>query len=554
MTKQTIFTHLHRWEAETPDALWLTQPLGNDEIKTFTWKEALTEARRMAAHLNSLELPEKSHICIFSKNTAWWIIADLAIWMSGHVSIPLYSTLTAETIGQILEHSESKLIFVGKLDGFEAMEPGIPADMPRIRMPLAPESKGELWDELIAANDPIAQDPERDPDEMGTIIYTSGSTGMPKGVMESFGAMELAARGLCDMMGVNREDRMLSYLPLAHGFERWIVEHGTFVAGFQVFFAESLATFVHDLRRATPTLFISVPRLWQKFQLGVFQKMTPGKLNFLLSVPIVNNIIRKKVLSGLGLEHVRFAGSGSAPIPAELIDWYRRLGLELLEGYGMTENFNYSHVTRPGRVRVGYVGEAYPGVEHRISEEGEIQMKTPGAMMGYYKDPEETAEVFTEDGYLRTGDRGEIDDLGRLKITGRVKEIFKTSKGKYVAPSPIENELLLNEHVEVAFVAGLGQSQPFGLVMLSEEARAAAKNPEQRAEITASIEAHLANVNPNLDHHEQLALVAITADEWTIENGMLTPTMKIKRAEVDKRYADAVDGWYTQKTKVLWTE
>ncbi len=554
MEQQTIFAHLHRRETETPDQLWMTQPLGNDQIKTFTWKEGLTEARRMAAHLQSLDLPEKSHICIFSKNTAWWIIADLAIWMSGHVSVPLYSTLTPETIGQIIEHSESKLIFVGKLDGFDVMEKGIPEDMPRIRMPLSPESKGDLWDDLVAANEPIAEDAVRDPAEMATIIYTSGSTGVPKGVMESFGAMEHASRGLVDLMGVHEGDRMLSYLPLAHGFERWIVETGTFVAGFQVFFAESLDTFVNDLRRATPTLFISVPRLWQKFQLGVFQKLPPAKLNFLLSIPIVNNIIRKKVLSGLGLEHVRFAGSGSAPIPAELIDWYRRLGLELLEGYGMTENFNYSHVTRPGRVRVGYVGEAYPGVVHRISDEGEIQMTTPGAMMGYYKNPEATAEVFTEDGFLRTGDRGEIDDMGRLKITGRVKEIFKTSKGKYVAPAPIENELLLNDHAEAAFVAGLGQAQPFGLVMLSEEARAAAASPEGRAEITASIEAHLAEVNPTLDHHEQLALVAITPDEWTIENGMLTPTMKIKRAEVDKRYADAVDGWYGQKTKVLWTD
>ncbi len=549
---KTVLDHAYHWEQTKPDALWMTQPMGGEEIKTLTWKQAMDEARRMAAHLKSLDLPEKSHICIFSKNSAWWVLSDLAIWMAGHVSIPLYATLTHETVGQILEHSESRLIFIGKLDGFEDMEPGIPEDLPRIRLPLAPETRGEAWYDLIEKVEPLAENTQRDPEELATMIYTSGSTGMPKGVMQSFGAMEACASGIIDLLGIHEGDRMLSYLPLAHAFERWIGEQVPITAGFQLFYAEAVNTFVQDLRRARPTLFISVPRLWQKFQLGVFQKMEPGKLDTLLKIPIVSGFIRKKVLSGLGLEHVRFAGSGSAPIPAELLDWYRKLGLELLEGYGMSENFNYSHVSRPGRVRVGYVGEPYPGNQHRIGEEGEIQMKGPGIMMGYFKNDEETQACFTEDGWLRTGDRGEIDELDRLKITGRVKEIFKTSKGKYVAPNPIENQLQLHPKVEAAFVGGLGQPQPFGLVMLSEEARAEIRGDAAKQELIASVEAQLRELNPTLDHHEQLQFVAITDDEWTAENGMLTPTMKLKRREVEARYGDRVEGWYGKKVKVFW--
>jgi len=549
---KTILDHVYHWEQSKPDALWMTQPMGGDEIKTFTWKEGVDEARRMATHLKSLDLPEKSHICIFSKNSAWWIFADLAIWMAGHVSVPMYATLTPETIGQILEHSETKLIFIGKLDGFEEMEKGIPADLPRIRTPLSPETEGPKWYDLIDKVEPLAENTARDPAELATMIYTSGSTGAPKGVMQSFDAMEACASGIIDLLGIHEGDRMLSYLPVAHAFERWIGEGVALTAGIQLFYADAITSFVKDLRRAQPTLFISVPRLWQKFQLGVFQKMEPGKLDTLLKIPIVKGFIRKKVLSGLGLEHVRFAGSGSAPIPAELLDWYRRLGLELLEGYGMSENFNYSHVSRPGRVRVGYVGEPYPGNEQRIADDGEIQMKGPGLMMGYFKNEEETKASFTEDGWLKTGDRGEIDDLGRLKITGRLKEIFKTSKGKYVAPNPIENQLQLHPKVEAAFVGGLGQPQPFGLVMLSEEARAAIHTDAQRDEFVAGFQVHFDELNPTLDHHEKLQFVVVTADEWTVENDMLTPTMKLKRRAVESRYGEQVEGWYAKKQKVFW--
>ena len=542
----------YHWEKTRPSDIWFTQPMGNGVVRELSFAEAMDEARRMAAHLISLDLPPKSQIALFSKNSAWWILADLAIWMAGHVSVPLYPTLAAETITQILEHSESKLIFIGKLDGYEAMAPGIPSDLPAITLPLSPETEHPTWANIIAETEPLAESPQRDPDEMATIVYTSGSTGIPKGVMLSFGSMALCVSEVRNVISIGKDDRMLSYLPLAHVLERFLVETATLIYGFHVFFAESLDTFVDDLKRARPTFFASVPRLWQKFQLGVFQKMPPKKLNFLLKLPILNKVIQKKVLAGLGLEEVRYAVSGSAPIPAALIDWYRALGLELLEAYGMSENFCYSHCTRPGDVKVGYVGKVQDGVEHRLSDAGEILVKSPGTMMGYYKAEDITRDAFTEDGFLKTGDRGEIDSGGRLRITGRVKELFKTSKGKYVAPAPIENKLLLSNHVEMACVSGSGQPAPYGMVVLSEASRADVKNGANKETFAAELDAHRVSLNSSLDHHEQLAFLVVIGDEWTIDNGMLTPTMKLKRGAIEDAYASLVDGWYDEGQKVLW--
>lgn len=540
----------YHWEKTAPDKLWFTQPTGGGKLREYTWKEAMNEARRMAAHLRSLDLPAGSHIALFSKNSAWWIMADLAIWMAGHVSIPIYPTLTPETINHIITHSESKLIFVGKLDGFDAMEPGIPEDLPRIVLPLAPKTRGDQWDDIVAKTEPIEDDPKRGADDLATIIYTSGSTGLPKGVMHAFGRMGIASRGIIKHLDIHDRDRMLSYLPLSHVFERWIVETVSCFAGFHIFFAESLDTFVVDLNRARPTLFVSVPRLWQKFQSGVFQKMPPERLNLLLKIPIINGIIRKKILTGLGLDQVKFAGSGSAPIPRELIQWYRDLGLELLEGYGMTENFSYSHANRPGMVKVGSVGNAYDDVDCKISDKGEILVRSPANMLGYYKMEEASKAAFDEDGFLFTGDRGEVDGQGRLRITGRVKELFKTSKGKYVAPAPIENKLMAHEVIEMAVVCGNGQPQPHAIVMLSEGALARLSG--SKSEIAADIEAHMKDVNGTLDHHEQLAFVTVVSDSWQIENGFLTPTMKLKRAKIDETYGPRADDWYGEKSPLIW--
>lgn len=553
---RTILDWALHWEKESPDQLHFIQPLGGGSahIKTWTMAQAVREARRMAAYLKQLNLPPKSRIAICSKNCAHWILADWAIWMAGHVTVPLYPILNAATVRYILEHSDSKLLFVGKLDPvWEEMKAGVPSDMPCVAFPLAPPSALPKWDDIVGRHEPLTDVARRTRDEMATLIYTSGSTGQPKGVMLSFGAMADATNGIINVLSIRASDRMLSYLPLAHTMERWLVECASTQAAFQVFFAESVDTFLQDLQRARPTLFLSVPRLWGKFQDGVFKKVPPRKLDRLLGIPIVGGLVKKKILKGLGLDRVRIAGSGSAPISAELIDWYRKLGLELLEGYGMTENFNYSHVSRPGQVRVGYVGSPYPDVQCKLSSEGEVLVKSPGMMMGYFKQPGETSAAFTEDGFLKTGDCGTIDELGRLRLTGRVKEIFKTSKGKYVAPAPIENQIVNHPRIEQACVSGSGQPQPFALVVLNADSRAEVSRGGRQA-IESELAAHLANINAGLDGVEQLQFFSIVNDEWLAENGFLTPTLKIKRAKIEEAYASQVAGWYAQNKKIVWSE
>ena len=218
----------------------------------------------------------------------------------------------------------------------------------------------------------------------------------------------------------------------------------------------------------------------------------------------------------------------------------------------MSENFAYSHMTKPGRARTGYVGEALPGVEVKISDIGEVLVKSPATMNGYYKDEEKTRETFSEDGFLRTGDKGEIDELGRLKLTGRIKEIFKTSKGKYVAPAPIENRLMSHPDIEMVCVSGANYPQPHCLVMLSEEAQRKTADEAFRKELETSFASLLKDVNQAVDPHEQLKFIAVVKDEWNIENDFLTPTMKLKRNVVEDAYKRDLDSWYEQRQSVIW--
>lgn len=543
---------IYHWESARAESVYMVQPMGGDKVVEYTWRRAVGEARRMAAYLKSLDLPANSRIGIISKNCAHWIMSDWAIWMAGHVSVPLYPTLNATTVGYILEHSGCEVLFVGKLDDWDSMKSGVPDTLACISYPLSPPNDFKSWNDIVAKFPPLAEKVDRAADELATIVYTSGSTGRPKGVMLSFDNLAYAAAGGTEALDVTTNERMLSYLPLAHVFERFVVELGSMNKGFTLYFAESLDTFVDDLKRAQPTLFLAVPRIWIKFQHGVFQKVPRKKLQRLLKVPVLNKLIKKKVLTNLGLQHVRFAGSGSAPLAHDILEWYRGLGLELLEGYGMSENFAYSHMNKPGRARTGYVGEALPGVEVKISEQGEVLVKSPATMMGYYKDEEKTRAAFTEDGFLRTGDKGEIDNEGRLKLTGRLKEIFKTSKGKYVAPAPIENKLMSHPDIEMVCVSGENYPQPHCLVMLSEDARRRAADQAYRKELDASLSSLLNDVNKTVDPHEQLQFLVVVKDEWSIDNDFLTPTMKLKRNVVEDAYKVDLDTWYSKRQQVIW--
>jgi long-chain acyl-CoA synthetase len=548
---------LYHWEKSAPNRVALTQPMGAGAVQDFTWAEIGDQVRRMATYLQSQGWEPGSKVAILSKNCAWWMMSDLAIWMAGHVSVPLYPTLAAETVRQILTHSEAKACFIGKLDGWEGMKPGVPAGLPCISYALSPLDaiQGyEGWDTICGSHQPLQGEPTRRADELATLIYTSGTTGMPKGVMHSFGNFAWAIDSGVKRIPLSGEDRMLSYLPLAHVVERMLVEHGWLRTGMHVYFAESLDTFAADLQRARPTIFFSVPRLWVKFQQGIHQKMPPAKLNRLLGIPILGGIVRKKVMKALGLEQCKFAAGGAAPMPMALMQWYSKLGLNINEGYGMTENLALSHITEPGKNQQGTVGPTYAGVQHRLDPAtGEVQMLSQALMQGYYKEPEKSREAFTEDGWLKTGDKGSIDKQGLLRITGRVKDLFKTGKGKYVAPAPIEDKLVMHEAVEACVVTGANLGQPLGIVMLNADAVArVAADAAARGELETSLASHLKGINATLDPHEQLQCIVVVTTAWTVDNDIITPTFKVKRNRIEDLYARHYEAWEASGKKVIW--
>ena len=552
-----ILDYVYRHETALGEQVFLSQPVGGGVVVDYTWRQTLDQARRMATYLQDQNLGPGAKVAILSKNCAHFIMAELAIWMAGCTTVAIFPTETASTVRYVLEHSEASLLFVGKLDGLDQQREGFPQGLPLIAFPLAPTNDYASWDAITARTPPLTGSPHRSGADIAMLMYTSGSTGQPKGVMHSFERITAAAVGINTdtnrRIGAGTRNRILSYLPLAHVFERAWVESASLINGnTHLYFAESLDTFIQDLHRARPITFISVPRLWLKFQQGVFAKMPARKLERLLSIPLLGKLVGRKVLKGLGLDNTVLAGSGSAPIPGELILWYRRLGLNLIEGYAMTEDFAYSHNSTAQINAPGCVGVPLAGVEVRISEEGEVLIKSPGQFVGYYKRPDLDAEAFTEDGFFRTGDQGERRADGLLKLTGRVKELFKTSKGKYVAPAPIENRINACPRIETSMVSGVGRSSAYALVVLAETVRPRLGDPAFRAEVQAELEKLLTDVNTELAEYERLQMLVVAPEPWTIDNGMLTPTMKIKRSRIEAAVEPHLDSWYAKPQAVHW--
>jgi long-chain acyl-CoA synthetase len=553
MDDMLALQRLYHWESTTPDKVVMTQPMSGGVLQEFTWRQAMDQSRRIAAHLKSLGIEPGSRIAILSKNTAFWLMADYAIWLAGCVSVPLYPTLAAGTVRKILEHSEARLLFVGKLDEWTTMKEGVPAGLPCIAMPLAPETDFPRWEDIVARTPPLTGCPVRPADDLATIMYTSGTTGMPKGVMQSFGAFAWSIAAVRKRLRIEADSRALSYLPLSHVAERTAIEHGQLASGMHVYFADSLETFAADLRRARPTVFFSVPRLWVKFQQGVLAKMPAEKLDRMLSVPILRSIVRKKVLTALGLEHCETPAGGAAPMPPDLLRWYARLGLNIIEVYGMTENCGVSHCTLPGHSQPGTVGLPYDGVESRIDPDShEIQVKCPGMMLGYFREPQLTRDAMTADGWLRTGDKGALDQDGNLRIVGRVKDLFKTSKGKYVTPAPIEDQLVTHSAVEACCVTGANLGQPVALLMLNADAAQKSAVEAERMALEDSLAEHLARINAHLDPHEQLDCLVLITDAWTVDNDLVTPTFKVKRNRIETVYSQHYATWVAQRKKIVW--
>ncbi len=507
----------------------------------------------MAAYLQAQGWEPGSRVAILSKNCAWWILSDLAIWMAGYVSVPIYPSLRPASIRQILEHSGARACFLGPAE--EKQPAGSPPPSGVAWIPFPNAEGGEPytadWEEVMRTTEPIAGFPARSADDLATIIYTSGTTGVPKGVMHRFGALAFNARILADALGLRSDERVLSYLPLAHIVERAGIEVNALMLGWHLFFTEGLDTFLADLRRARPTLFVSVPRLLLKFQQGVFAKVPRKKLERLLRIPVLRAVVKRRILRQLGLDTARYAACGAAPLPPDLLLWYRNLGLDLLEGYGMTETM-ITHLPRPGGVRPGYVGAALAGVETRLGPQDELLVRSPMNMAGYFREPEMTAAAFTEDGFFKTGDVVTMDADGQMKIIGRLKEQFKTSKGKYVAPAPIESRLMEHPAVEACCLMGAGQPSPFAVVMLADAVRTQCGDREKRAATERSLGELMVAVNAVLAPFERLSMIVIADGPWTVANGLVTPTLKLRRGLLEERYQRKIDEWRAQDALVVW--
>jgi len=541
--KSPLQAFIH-WENTCPEKDFLRQHhKGGIDILSF--KESGDQIRRIAKAISDKNLEPKSKIALLSKNCAHWVMADIAIMMSGHISVPIYPTLQGDTIKLILDHSESKLLFVGKLDAYETQKNGF-GSVPVISVEKYGINEPETWESLVGKYEPLNQISHNEPGDLITIIYTSGTTGNPKGVMHSIENFAHASNNLNQDLKFDFHPRFFSFLPLSHIAERIGLEMNAMMLGGSLTFSESLDTFAANLEDTQPDLFFAVPRIYAKFQEKILEGLSQKRLNILLNIPFLNSFFKKKIKEKLGLSKASYIASGAAPISVTMMNWYLKLGIEIIQAYGMTEDCIISHCNLPGRNRIGTVGKQTHGAQAKLSGIGEICIKNNCLMLGYYKEPEETAKTFDEDGYLKTGDIGEYDHDGYLTITGRAKDQFKTDKGKYISPAPLELELSKNLDIDQVCVVGMGIPQPIMLVIPSEAGKKKAK-----ADLSESLLQSILLINPSLEKHEKIEKAVIMKEDWTVENGLMTPTLKIKRSQLEKIHMPMYRSWFDDNNRVI---
>jgi len=548
--------NFYKWEKKLKDKPFLRQPFG-DKWEEYTWGETGQMARKLAAGLKTLGLPPKSHIGLMSKNCREWIIADLAIYMAGYISVPFFPTLNSKELKSLLHFGDVSALFMGKVNTWDEIKNGIPDDMPLIAFPhykgCSEISVGHQWFDFINKFEPQQEDFYPNRNDIWTIIFTSGTTGTPKGVVLDFQTNENTECLTTPehnplRVDFNGKNTFFSYLPLNHIAERVVVEWTCFRYGGTISFTESLETFAQNLGSVQPTIFFGVPRIYTKFQMGILSKFPQKKLNKLLSIPIISSLLKMVLKKKLGLSKAKAIVSGAAPMQESQRVWYRNLGVNITNGYGMTENCAIC-TQLPGEItdKPGSVGKPQPEVDIKIdSETGEILMRGPYVMKGYYNDPETTNNTI-KNGWLYTGDRGRIDDEGNLYITGRVKDTFKTNTGEFVEPGKIEALFGDVTEFEQMCLVGYGIAAPILLAVPSEGANSIDKDT-----LKQQLSNKLELVNKNLVSYRKVSTIVIMKEAWSPENGLCTPTLKIKRVKIDEKFMSKYSQWHENSEAIIW--
>ena len=581
---------------QRPDAVALRHHDGRG-WKTITWRAYEQAAAEVAAGLRAWGLETGDRIGLLSRNCPDWHIADIGIETAGMITAPVYDTNSSTQAAHILTDAGARLCFVQ--DGHQLAKLLVKRDeLPEVEYLVVMEPLEGIEDEFVrtlkdlrrAGAELLAEQPGLydemvdavQPESLATLVYTSGTTGPPKGAMISHANVMATLRSLMSLIGLNADDRFLSFLPLSHITERAVSHFGQIASGGETWFARSLATVPDDLKDCRPTLFFAVPRVWEKFQESIVDgvDVAPAPLRVALrqylklavqqgdgsGPPLatadriryetLNRTVGLMLRRKMGLDKARLLASGAAPIHLDLVRWFHGLGLPIAEGYGQTEVTLCTTLNPPEAIRTGTVGRPIPGVELRIADDGEILVRAPNVCDGYWGRPDATAELIDADDFLHTGDLGTIDADGYLTISGRKKDLIITAYGKNIAPAEIETALRHEALISQAVVVGDNRKFLTALLTLDEDAvnqwarRAHLKlvpaefheNSDLRDAIAASIE----RVNAMHSHAEGIRRWHLLPRDLTIEEGELTPTLKVRREVVTNAYAEAIEQMYAE--------
>jgi long-chain acyl-CoA synthetase len=586
-----LFDIPHYQLEHIPMKLMMTSKVGG-EWKSYSTKEFIEAVDQTSRALLELGVKHGDKVALISHNNRCeWNIMDHALLQIGAVDVPIYPTMTEADYEYIFNHSESIYCFVSNDELYDKVSAVLDKceHMKKVFTFEHYEGKNH-WSEVLELGADQTRQAEvekaRDavkPEDLATIIYTSGTTGLPKGVMLSHKNVVsnvIAATPRIPGL-VKGEAKTLSFLPVCHSFERFI-QYLYMYNGASIYFAESIETIKADLNYCQPTIFTAVPRLLEKFFDGIVANGTsagglktkifewavslalqwePEHANggfYHWKLGIADKLVFSKVRAALGMTEIKAVASGSAALQPRLARFFNGIGVPILEGYGLTETspvISVNTTAQPGMLRIGAVGKVIDGVEVKIAEDGEILAKGPNIMMGYYKQPELTAEVMTGD-WFHTGDIGVIED-GFIRITDRKKEMFKTSGGKYVAPQLIENELKASHLIEQSMVIGSGRKFPSAICILNEPGvkewcsrhdikfttiEEMAQNQQVRDRVWKDVE----RANAGFGKWEQVKKVIIDTDEFTVNNGCLTPTFKVKRKPILAKYEEQIEALYAE--------